>query len=228
MLASQKTPQAGFSMYQTLRGINPILPPAHTPPLNQFSNWDEESECSYDSVIDLGVVSDSRALIRYAKENTSANYGGGDDDSDFSKREIDFNVTNRSRISRLNTNSDILASIGHLNVGVETSGNVPETNSSSKPSSKTHKVLSVPSGKGPKDGKLPLARKPDLKEREDSNDLLISMDWEECFKNEMARRALQRSHNKENKFEDAGSESTSSDNESYLDALMMAAPTLEF
>jgi hypothetical protein len=213
------------------RWINPMLPPARTPLLNQFSNSDDESECSYDSVIDLGVVSDSRALIRYAKENTSANYGDDDDDSYFSKRDIDSNVPNRSRISRLNTNSDILVSIGHLNGGVEASGHVPETNATSKPSSKTNMALSVPSRKGPKDGNLPLARKLDLKEREDSNDLLISMDWEECFKNEMAKRALQRSPDKENKFidsEDTRSESSSSDNESYLDALMMAAPTLEF
>ena len=227
------------------------LPPPIGPTSQLLSNWEEESECSYDSVIDLGIVSDSRALVRYAEENASSNYYDDDESSGASNSDVDASGIHapiakpnpsQSRSSRLNTSSSILASLGILR-NTENSDNTSKlSNPTPLTKAKEHAVTesssvaskSVAKHPSSKAKKVPSLEAAIIPKTTNPMEALLAIDWDECLDQELEKRALQRSTKICDLEEEGvngnndGEDDSSSSGGSSLDAMMMGAPILAF
>ncbi len=206
---------------------------------NQFFHevWEEESECSYESVIDLGIVSDSRALVRYANENKASGFYGDDEsfeDAVSNEKETlkAKSVPRKSRSSGLNTSCSVLLSLGgKVDAGssdevtktsnLKLSGNLEQNNVDAvTPMISSSKALKKSLTKEKVTGVVAA-----IKKTVNPIESLLGFDWDEELDEELEKRAAER---KEVANDKPDNDDMSSSDHSYLDITMTEAPTLVF
>ena len=197
------------------------------------AHWEEESECSYNSVIDLGIISDSRALVRLAEENRySDEEDSSDDSSSCSKVEAgNAEQTANSRIRRSNTSATTFWTLESMVKDVKDSEQMVALKAP-KPSS-TNSIHLQPSPL--EEIALPIEKEAAILEAKCPPKEIMVTNWDEVSVNELKERALQRSAeifemNMDGKISEPNDDdkSCSSTDDSSLDVLMLEIPIIAY